>query len=250
MKETPTDSSVKVRPVLVFRSKRARPEREAVERNPSALKQLDNVTQYAIDLGVAMEPSHVIVRTGAHYRPQHDRRLLRVFEHARKHLELLALDDVFRLIDFRDQAAALNDIRILHASKVPLFSVLHRQPLWRMSRELLVAQIGDGVREFRRQSESVKAGIARNRLPDEKPDRRAAERGALMKKRFADERAQRLIADIERIRSQLEPDRRSNLAAIATALNAADIATPSGRGKWQGITVKRVLDRAGRSLDA
>ncbi len=245
MDQASVETQMKLRPVLVCRTKAARPDRKTALRSPAVLRQFDTVKQYAIAQGVAIEPSRVLVRTRAHYRPQHDRHLLDAIDHARAHFELLVLDDLFRLIDFRDPATAVDDIGILHACKMPLFSVLHGLPLWGMTHEFLAAQIGDGVRAFRRQSDSVRAGIARNRLPDATPSRRGAEAGARMKKRLADARAGRLIAEIDRVRSGLEPDRRTNLAAIAAALNAERVPTPSGRGRWQGVTVRRILDRTG-----
>ena len=36
---------------------------------------------------------------------------------------------------------------------------------------------------------------------------------------------------------------RDTLKAIADALNLAGVEAPSGGGRWQGITVKRILDR-------
>lgn len=38
----------------------------------------------------------------------------------------------------------------------------------------------------------------------------------------------------------------TTLSGIAAALNAQDIPTPSGRGKWQAVTVMRVLAVADR----
>ena len=42
---------------------------------------------------------------------------------------------------------------------------------------------------------------------------------------------------------RLNPDGQMSMNAMAQALNAEEIPTPSGRGKWQNVTVKRIYDR-------
>ncbi len=154
---------------------------------------------------------------------------------------------VFRLVDCRDHKVALRDILEFAAkAEAPVCSVLHRQLLGEMRLPFLRAQIGDRVRAFRRRSDSVKAGLERCHDPDAGPSRIASESGVRMKKQIADERAARLLPRIEVARSSLPLEQRSSHAAIARTLNEAGVPTPSGRGRWQGITVKRVFDRIGK----
>ena len=42
---------------------------------------------------------------------------------------------------------------------------------------------------------------------------------------------------------RLNPDGQMSMNAMAQALNAEEIPTPSGRGKWQNVTVKRIYNR-------
>ena len=42
---------------------------------------------------------------------------------------------------------------------------------------------------------------------------------------------------------RLNPDGQMSMNSMAQALNAEEIPTPSGRGKWQNVTVKRIYDR-------
>ena len=42
---------------------------------------------------------------------------------------------------------------------------------------------------------------------------------------------------------RLNPDGQMSMNSMAQALNAEEIPTPSGRGKWQNVTVKRVYNR-------
>lgn len=249
MDEPAQDAAVTLRPILVFRSKIARPARREAHESPSVLKQYDNIRQFAAERGLAMAPFLIIVRTPAHYRPQHDRRLLDAIEHAQAHRELLVLDDVFRLVDCRDHKVALREILELTAkAKAPVYSVLHRQLLGKMRLPFVRAQIGDRVRAFRRRSAGVKAGLERSHDPDAGPRQTASESGVRMKKRIADERAARLLPRIELARASLPLELQSSHAAIAKALNEAAVPTPSGLGRWQGITVKRVLDRVSATL--
>ncbi|MGI3184310.1 recombinase family protein [Nioella aestuarii] len=55
----------------------------------------------------------------------------------------------------------------------------------------------------------------------------------------ADMKASRLKLIIDRI----DPERSLSLSELARRLNEDRIATPSGRGKWQAVTVSRVLSR-------
>jgi DNA invertase Pin-like site-specific DNA recombinase len=57
----------------------------------------------------------------------------------------------------------------------------------------------------------------------------------------ADDKAQRLRIIINRI----DPERSLSMSALARRLNEERIATPSGRGQWQAVTVSRVLQRLG-----
>lgn len=244
MNNTAGDARFTIRPILVFRSKAARPSLKAAHKSAPVLQQFDTAKQYAADLGAEMENFIVIPRTQAHYRPQHDQRLMKAIELARQNSELLVMDDVFRLIDCREVDAAFTDVSTLRNMRAPLFSILHGQFLSKMPSKFVWAQIKDRLREFARRSSSVKAGIEQWRLPEDGPTRKAVEKGVLAKQRIADMRAQELMREIEHIRSTLPVEARSNTAALAKALNEANVPTPSGQGRWQSITVKRVLIRA------
>lgn len=248
MDEPAPDTALTLRPILVFRSKVARPSVAAALKTEGLAKQFSVATQYAAEKGVETEPYHYVIRTGAHYRPMNDRKLMRVIGNARSGSEILVLDDVFRLVDFRDPDTALSDVAALASSRAPLFSVLHGLLLWKMPPKFINAQLVHRVRAYRARSRSVKSGIARYRTPGDGPSPNASRKGAQMKRRIADDRARQLIAEIERIRSSLAGEERSNRSAIARALNLANVPTPSGRGRWQGITVRRVFDRTASAV--
>ena len=59
------------------------------------------------------------------------------------------------------------------------------------------------------------------------------------KKRYANAKAENYKPLFDR----LNPDGQMSMNSLAQALNAEEIRTPSGRGKWQNVTVKRIYDR-------
>jgi DNA invertase Pin-like site-specific DNA recombinase len=59
------------------------------------------------------------------------------------------------------------------------------------------------------------------------------------KKQYANAKAENYKPLFDR----LNPDGQMSMNAMAQALNAEEIPTPSGRGKWQNVTVKRIYDR-------
>lgn len=59
----------------------------------------------------------------------------------------------------------------------------------------------------------------------------------------ADQRAQELHYIIDRINA--ESEKPLSLSAMARRLNDDGIPTPSGKGKWQAVTVQRLLNRVG-----
>ena len=64
-------------------------------------------------------------------------------------------------------------------------------------------------------------------------------KAATAKKQYANTKAENYKPLFDR----LNPDGQMSMYSMAQALNAEDIPTPSGRGKWQNVTVKRIYDR-------
>jgi hypothetical protein len=64
-------------------------------------------------------------------------------------------------------------------------------------------------------------------------------KAATAKKQYAKAKAENYKPLFDR----LNPDGQMSMNSMAQALNAEEIPTPSGRGKWQNVTVKRIYDR-------
>lgn len=89
-------------------------------------------------------------------------------------------------------------------------------------------------------SRAKKAAASKD--PDE--SKAASQKANAAKTALARKKALKLRQLIDRIRDSLPDSDRSNNAAIARQLNKAGVPTPSGRGKWQTVTVSRVLKTA------
>lgn len=65
------------------------------------------------------------------------------------------------------------------------------------------------------------------------------EKAVTAKKQYAKAKAENYKPLFDR----LNPDGKMSMNSMAQALNAEEIPTPSGSGKWQNVTVKRIYDR-------
>ena len=65
------------------------------------------------------------------------------------------------------------------------------------------------------------------------------EKAVTAKKQYANAKAENYKPLFDR----LNPDGQMSMNYMAQALNAEEIPTPSGSGKWQNVTVKRIYDR-------
>lgn len=182
--------------------------------------------------------------------PAEDQHLVSAIRNAHTCNETLVMDDVFRLIDCRSLELADTGLKDLMELDPPIYSIHHRGNLMKMSKRFLRAQTADRFRQSLIRSQRVKNGLEKVREPGDGPTRKAIEKAVASKQRKADRRAAMLIIEIERIRATLSADRRTDLKAIAAALDEANVPTSSGRGSWQGTMVKRVFDRVGQTLDA
>lgn len=172
----------------------------------------------------------------------------KVLELSAANNEMILIDDYMRLIDCRDIDLAIAQVVYLKKHVPRLFSINHGSSVNEIPQKILKLNVGDKVRQSLLRSKSIKSGIDKTAEFNDGPTRKSIEAGVRSKKRIADHRALLLSKDIERVRLSLEEDHQSNLAAIAKALNAAEIKTPSGKGAWQGGTVTRVLERAARLI--
>ena len=99
------------------------------------------------------------------------------------------------------------------------------------------------IEEAKRLDRTARAKkAAASKDPDE--SKAASRKANAAKTALARTKALGLRKQIDKIRDRLPDNDRSNLAALARQLNEAGIPTPSGKGRWQTITVSRVLQAA------
>lgn len=98
----------------------------------------------------------------------------------------------------------------------------------------------EAAKRLDKSSKAKKAAASKD--PDE--SKAASRKANAVKTALARTKALKLRHHIDKIRDSLPDNERSNLAALARQLNEAGTPTPSGRGRWQTITVSRVLQTA------
>lgn len=233
-------------PLLFVRARsRARMIEEA-QSSRSAIEQRVAVERWADRQDRALTKLLLLMRTRALYRPDQDEWLRENIRSAKADGRMLVMDDLFRFIDGCDVQDAQQIIMGLLPLEPPIFSIRHGAPLGGLAPAIYRHEIEHRVRDFRSRSERAKRAAADPKNLQPAPSPKARRRSTLVRRRLADQSAQRLVEKIDRIRESLPAGERENLSAVARALNNAEIPTPSGAGHWQGITVKRVVDRAAR----
>ena len=98
----------------------------------------------------------------------------------------------------------------------------------------------EAAKRLDRTARAKKAAASKD--PDE--SKAASRKANAAKTALARTKAVKLRQQIKKIGDRLPDNERSNLAALARQLNEAGIPTPSGKGRWQAITVSRVLQTA------
>lgn len=212
----------------------------------SATEQRIAVERWAERQDRALTMPVLVPRTRAPYRPDRDTWLHEQIQSAKSDGRVLVMDDLFRFVDGCDVQDAQQIMIGLLALEPPIFSIRHGAPLNGVAPSIYRHEIEHRVRSFRSRSERAKRAAAEPENSQVAPSSKARSRAIRVRKHLADEGALRLVEKIDHVRASLAAAERNNLSVVARALNDAEIPTPSGAGRWQGTTVKRVLERAGR----
>lgn len=125
-------------------------------------------------------------------------------------------------------AADMPDANNLTVGIMALVAQQEREAISRRTKEALAAAKARGQRLG-----NPNGAAALRRRPD------AAKLGAAAKVKIADAFSASLRGTVE----QLQADGRTSLAALAEGLNAQQIKTPTGRGKWYASSVRNLLAR-------
>lgn len=151
------------------------------------------------------------------------------------------IEDFTRLISSANSGSIVKQLEFLAAHLPEMFSIRQHNTI------LGIGAVGlfhlASIEEAKRLDQSSRAKkAAASKDPDE--SKAASRKANAAKTALARRKALKLRQHIDRIRESLPDSDRSNHAAIARQLNAVGVPTPSGRGKWQTLTVSRVLKAA------
>ena len=240
------------RPMIVARPRSLAVSQDKLMAMPATIAQIETIRQFACDLGRDLKPIALIRRTQSKFDPSTNQVFQNVFDSIEDESEMVLIDDYLRLIDFRNYRLALDQGSYLRDSASGLYSILHASFVKNIPQPFMLSAIKDRARQSELRSRGIKKGLKETSelFGSSKPTRDAISKGAEGKSRHADVRALALLPEVEKIRHQLPETCKDSHKALADALNEAGVRTVSGKGKWQGALVKRLLDRIERLRDA
>jgi len=243
-----TKKGMVFRPVYVAQAKTRYVSLERVLKMPQVISQVSTVNHFANDTDRTLLEFVVIKRTQAKFDPATDNVFQKLLDVTKSGHEIILIDNFLRLVDCRDYSLAISQANYLRMNAPNLYSIEHGCAVISIPPNVISSIIAVRARESKIRSESVKRGVKEKAElhGDSKPTRKAVDQAAKVNSKIADVKAQALFQEIEHVRQSLPSKARGNLKAIAKALNAEGVETSSGRGQWQGTSVKRVLDRIER----
>jgi len=151
------------------------------------------------------------------------------------------IEDFTRLISSVHSVSIGKQLEFLAAHLPEMFSIRQHNTILGIGAVGLfrLASI-EAAKRLDKSSKAKKAAASKD--PDK--SKAASRKANAVKTALARTKALKLRHHIDKIRDSLPDNERSNLAALARQLNEAGTPTPSGRGRWQTITVSRVLQTA------
>jgi len=151
------------------------------------------------------------------------------------------VEDFTRLISATAPQGIKSQLEFLLRNLPEMFSIRQHNTIFGIGAVGLfrLARIEE-AKQMDQSSRAKKAAASKD--PDE--SKAASRKANAAKTALARTKALKLRQQIEKIKDRLPDNDRSNLAALARQLNEAGIPTPSGKGRWQTITVSRVLQTA------
>jgi hypothetical protein len=232
-----------IRPVIVFKSRKRKVLADTVKDSEQYSTQMRIISQFAIKHDWTLESPRLIVRTQANFDAATNNTFLTIMDAAHENNEMILVDDFIRLINCRDISTAAKQTDYLRMVAKNVYCIQREKLLVKIPKEQLQQILMTEFAKSNVHSKHVKAGLLKNAEFIEGPTKKAREKGAKMRKLLADNRAQELVNEIAAAKAKLPSEKQSNFSAIARILNEENVPTPSRKGTWQGITVKRVLER-------
>jgi len=232
-----------VRPVIIFKSRKRNISEDTVKGSEQYKTQTRIISQFAIKRDWPLESPRLIVRTQANFDVATNKTFLALLDAAHENKEVILVDDFTRLINCRDIGVAAKQTDYLRMVVRNVFCIRREKLLNKIPKEKLQLILINEFEKSNVHSMHVKAGLLKNAEFIDGPTKKAREKGAKARKLLADRRAKELADEIATAKAKLPQEKQSNFSAIARILNEEKVPTPSRKGAWQGITVKRVLER-------
>lgn len=151
------------------------------------------------------------------------------------------LEDFTRLINATETEGIKKQLEFLLRYLPKMFSIRQHSTILGIGAVGLfhLASI-EAAKRLDRSSKAKRAAASKD--PDE--SKAASRKANAAKTALARRKAVKLRQKIDEIRDEMPDSDRSNLAAIARKMIEASIPTPSGRGRWQAVTVSRIMKTA------
>ena len=234
------DQKATHRSFFVYDGNRAKMKRDAVLKSAHVTTQIESLSVYERLAGIDCKNCTVLSRQPVDEQPIPDSTLTEILE-TNPAGQGVIIEDFTRLISSVNLSSIKEQTDFLRRYLPEMFSIRQHNTL------LGIGALGlfrlACIEAAKRQEQSSRARkAAASKDPDE--SKAASRKANAAKTALARRRALKLRQHIDRIRDSLPDSDRSNHAAIARQLNAVGVPTPSGRGKWQTLTVSRVLKTA------
>ena len=246
-----TETGIVFRPLYVAQARSRTVSLEKLLKKPHVITQARTIRNFAAHADAPLAKVVLVSRTQAKFDPATDNVFQKLLGVTKNGSEVILVDDFLRLIDCRNFNLAIAQVDYLKKNAPTLLSIAHGSTVKTISANAIAATIAARSEQSALRSESIKKGLKENAelFGSTKPTRKAIDKAAKSKSSAADRRARILFPEIERIRQSMPLEARDSHKALADALNAAGVETSTGRGQWQGSSVKRVLDRMDRIND-
>lgn len=232
--------SVSFRAMFVYNGDLSKVTQDALEKIPHITTQNLTLKTYGQLAGIAFSHRTLLNRQPGDQHPIPANKLAEIHE-TNPAGKGVIIEDFTRLIDSTSPKGIRRQLEFVAAHLPEMFSIRQHSTILGIGAVGLfhLASI-EAAKRLEQSSRAKKAAASKD--PDE--SKAASKKANTAKTALARTKAVKRRQQIDKIRERLPDSDRSNHAAIARQLNEAGIPTPSGRGRWQTITVSRVLQAA------
>jgi hypothetical protein len=228
------------RSVIVYNGDLTKLKQDALFKTANVRSQILTLNVYGQLAGIEFSHSTLLSRQPDDEQPIPDCKLAEILETNPAGRGVI-IEDVTRLISAETADRTREQLKFFATHLPEMFSIRQHNTLLGIGALGLFRLACIEVAKRQEQSSRAKKAAA-SKDPDE--SKAASRKANSAKTARAQKKALKLRQHIDRIRDSLPDSDRSNHAAIARQLNAAGVPTPSGTGKWQTVTVSRVLKAA------